>query len=74
MPIAAALPAMVTIAYLDQIQGVPSRNQLIPNDLFFLSLNQNARPENIISNLPSFIVRTLTRLFRKPAKKCQIYK
>lgn len=71
---AAAIPAMVTIAYLDQIQGVPSRNQLIPNDLFFLSLNQNARPENIISNLPSFIVRTLTRVIRKPAKRYQIYK
>jgi hypothetical protein len=52
---------MVTIAYLDQIQGVPSRNQLIPNDLFSLSLNQNARPENIISNLQRFIVRSFIR-------------
>lgn len=42
---------MATIAYLDQIQEVPSRNQLTARDLLFLSLNQNATPENIISNL-----------------------
>jgi hypothetical protein len=45
------IPEMATIAYLDRIQEAPSRNQLIPSDLPFLSLNQNATPENIISKL-----------------------
>jgi len=55
MPVAVAIPAPVTIAYLDQIQEAPSRNQLMPNDLFLLSLNQNARPENMISNLQAVL-------------------
>jgi len=55
MPVAVAIPAPVTIAYLDQIQEAPSRNQLMPNDLFLLSLNQNARPENMISNLQALL-------------------
>lgn len=41
------IPAMATIAHWDQISEAPLGNQPVSPALPFLSLNQNARPENI---------------------------